>query len=240
MLDSKGFSIHIEEVMPWRIRKYADVQHRKYTFRRAMRTFVRDPSRSIGEPGGVLSELVYGWGNEAWSAGEEYLRGCLEHAFQTNGPILECGSGLSTILLGKVAQETGNVVWSLEHTTIWSKKVVDSLERYGIPSRNLCVCPLKDYGDFYWYAPPMELMPSSFSMVVCDGPPGNTKGGRYGLVSVMRSKLRHGTTIFLDDAARDHEKTLAARWADELQADCKVRGLRKPYFSITVPNQESE
>lgn len=34
-----------------------------------------------------------------------------------------------------------------------------------------------------------------FSLIICDGPPGGTKGGRSGLVPVMRSKLERSTLI---------------------------------------------
>lgn len=72
--------------------------------------------------------------------------------------------------------------------------------------------PLKDYGDFCWYDAPLESMPDSFSLVICDGPPGATKGGRYGLVPFMRDRLRSGCVILLDDAEREEERTIAARW----------------------------
>ena len=226
----------IGAAMPWRLRRYGRAQHRKYVFWRAMKRFLRDPGLSITDRSSVLSDLIYGWGNEDWSALEEYLQGCLQHAQRAEGPILECGTGLSTILLGAISQQRGNVVWSLEHHPLWGEKVASALERYGISSAHLCIRPLKDYGSFTWYDPPLDSMPDGFSMVVCDGPPGDTKGGRYGLLPVMRSKLKPGAAILLDDASREQEKKIAARWAGELRTNYDTLGSRKPYIVLRIPN----
>jgi hypothetical protein len=230
----------LETVMPWRLRSYGRAQHRKFVFWRAMRNFLRDPRLSITGQSSVLSELIYGWGNEDWSALEEYLQGCLQHAQRAEGPILECGTGLSTILLGVISQQRGNVVWSLEHQPLWGKKVASVLERYRISSAHLCISPLKDYGAFAGYDPPLGLMPNEFSMVVCDGPPGDTKGGRYGLLSVMRSRLKPGAAILLDDASRENEKVIAARWASELHTTYDIRGSRKPYILLRIPSGDQQ
>jgi len=228
----------IGAALPWRLRRYGRAHHRRYIFWRAMRKFLRDPQLSINERSSVLSDLIYGWGNEDWSALEEYLQGCLKYAQHADGPILECGTGLSTILLGAISQQRGNLVWSLEHQPLWGKKVAGVLERYGISSARLCISPLKDYGAFSWYDPPLGLMPDAFSMVVCDGPPGDTKGGRSGLLSVMRSRLKPGAAILLDDASRENEKIIAARWASELNTNYEILGSKKPYILLRIPNAD--
>jgi hypothetical protein len=58
-------------------------------------------------------------------------------------------------------------------------------------------------------------MPKQFSLVICDGPPGSTKGGRYGLLPVMGDRLPPGSTILLDDAGRADEAKLIKRWESE-------------------------
>jgi len=71
-------------------------------------------------------------------------------------------------------------------------------------------------------------------MVICDGPPGATKGGRYGLVPVMKDRLRTGSFILLDDAAREQEQEIARRWMSELDASIETIGDAKPYISLTL------
>ena len=201
-----------------------------------MKYFLRDPD-ACKQPGNpILIDLIYGWGNKSWSALDEYLASCIEHTLASQGSILECGSGLSTILLGAIAQRQGRSYWALEHTPEWAARVQRYLNRYQLNAVVLCAKPLKDYGDFCWYDAPLESMPdSSFSLVVCDGPPGATKGGRYGLVPVMRERLKSGCVILLDDAEREQERTIAARWQVELSTSFEILGSQKPYIELTLP-----
>jgi hypothetical protein len=142
---------------------------------------------------------------------------------------------LTTLVLGVIADRTGNTVWSLEHSDEWGARVRRARERYRIASVHHFVTPLRDYGNFSWYAPPLAEMPGQFAMVVCDGPPGTTPGGRYGLLPVMGSTLAPGCQILLDDAARDDEKTIAARWAADLGTKFVFHGENKPYAELIVP-----
>lgn len=179
-------------------------------------------------------DLIYGWGNQSWSAWDEYLAGCISHALVSDGPILECGSGLSTILVGAIASKRGRCHWVLEHAPDWARKVQRYLSGYDLDSVILRVAPLKSYGEFSWYDAPLQSMPDAFSLVICDGPPGGTRGGRYGLVPIMKSRLRPGCVILLDDSAREQERAIALRWESELPAESESRGSRKPYLKLTV------
>ena len=180
--------------------------------------------------------MIYGWGNEDWSGQHEYLKACLKHALISDGPILECGSGLTTILVGVVAQKSGKTMWSLEHMPQWGERVRKYLNRYRIGSVRVCIHSLKDYGDFDWYAPPLDSMPSDFALVICDGPPASARGGRYGLASVMKGKLKPGCSILFDDAARGQEQAIAKLWESELSCRCESHGSVKPYFLMKIEN----
>jgi Methyltransferase domain len=224
-------------VLPARLRGVLRAQHRKLVFRRAMRRYLRDPEAAIAPGSTVMSDLVYGWGNDFWSALEEYLVACVGAAMHADGPILECGSGLTSIVVGAIAQRTGNTMWSLEHNPEWSRRVQDRLTRYRIDAVHLLTAPLKDHSDFTWYDAPLDRMPDGFALVVCDGPPGMTRGGRYGLAPVMRDRLKPGCIILLDDAGRREERAIAERWGAELGASYELLGDRKPYVRMTLLNK---
>jgi hypothetical protein len=55
------------------------------------------PSRSM------LMDLRVGWGNEGWSGNLDFMEEVARRAATTAGPILECGSGVTTVLLGLLA-----------------------------------------------------------------------------------------------------------------------------------------
>ena len=224
----------MSSVSPSRIRRFLRAAHRKFVFRRAFRRFLTDPEACSrpGEP--VLTDLVYGWGNQSWSALDEYLAGCVHHALTTRGPILECGSGLSTVLIGAIATKRGLEHWALENTPEWAAKVQRALDTYKLASVVSCTSPLKDHGAYCWYDAPLESLPESFSLVICDGPVGSTKGGRYGLSPIMRERLAPDCVILLDDADREEEQAIASRWKDELGASLEVVGSIKPYIKMKV------
>lgn len=208
---------------------------REFVFRRAMRRFLRAPERCAHPDHAVLRDLVRGWGNEEWSALEELLAACVDQALTVDGPILECGSGLTTIVMGAIAKRRGQHVWALEHRPEWGARVQACLDRYGLDCVTLHTKPLRDHAEFSWYDPPLASMPDRFSSVVVDGPPGGTKGGRYGLLPLMRKRLAPGCVLLLDDADREGEQAVGRRWETELGAPLEIRGQRKPYFRMTVP-----
>jgi hypothetical protein len=216
-------------------RKHLRKLRRRLTFWRAMHQFKRGLSSDTRhfDPH-VLSDLVFGWGNP-WSAQLEFLISSLEHVRDAKGPVLECGSGLSTLLIGVVAQARGVKVLSLENDPPYAARVRDFLGKYDIRSVELRVAPLKSYGDFDWYeVPDLDALREKFAVVICDGPPGKTRGGRYGLVPVMLEKLTPDCTILLDDGARAEEQAIAARWKTMLSASEEVIGREKPFIRLVA------
>ncbi|WP_411725383.1 hypothetical protein [Methyloglobulus sp.] len=219
--------------VPPQIRSFLRGVSRDDVFQRAMKQFLKDPGACAYPGNPVLIDLIYGWGNEAWSAMDEFLAGCIDHALTSRGPILECGSGLSTILLGAVAKRQGQGHWVLEHKPAWANKAQRYLSEYKLDSI-IYAKPLKNYGDFCWYEVPLDRMPDSFFLVVCDGPPSRTKGGRYGLIPVLRERLKSGCVILLDDAEREAELDIAKRWEAEFDTSFNIQGTFKPYINMTV------
>lgn len=205
-----------------------------------MKQFQRSPESCTRPGNSVVSDLIYGWGNKSWSALDDYLATCIDHALNANGPILECGSGLSTILVGYIAKQRRIEYWALEHSTIWAMKTQSYLDEFNIDSVSLCVEPLADYGNYSWYDAPLESMPNRFALVICDGPPGSTKGGRSGLVPIMSEKLNIGSVILLDDAVRGFERELAERWKSELDSSIQYFSFSKPYIKLVIQGRSNQ
>ncbi|HEY5132121.1 MAG TPA: class I SAM-dependent methyltransferase [Candidatus Krumholzibacteriaceae bacterium] len=221
-------------MIPKRPRRFIRARYEAVFLRRGMSRLLalNDPS---DPPPRVLRDLVGGWGNASMSAWVDFIRAFLRCARETEGPILECGSGLSTVLLGLVAARTGKRVYSLEHHAIWADRARRVLRTYGIASVEILVSDLRSYGAYSWYDPPLDILPKNFSLVVCDGPPWDTPGGRYGLLPVMRSHLKPGCIILLDDAHRAGERAIAERWARELGTSFAIEGSDKMFARLSVP-----
>lgn len=205
---------------------------RRILFRRLLRRFRERPEAALDRPG-LLRLLTFAWGNAAWSADPTLLRAILGDALQARGPILECGSGLSTLLLGVIAQATGQPLVTLEHDRSWAERVRRELRLHAIQGVELHQGPLRSHGAFDWYDPPSSL-PPQFALVVCDGPPGNTRGGRSGLVPVMKDRLVPSTILYLDDIDRQAEQDIGKRWARELPAALTLEGRDRPFGRLIV------
>jgi len=189
--------------------------------RRAIEKIRRLPQGVVPDRA-LLSELIVGWGNEGYAANLDYLEEIAKRAVSADGPILECGSGATTILLGVLCASRQIEVWSLEHSNEWRARIVELLERSGITGSRVCSAPLVEHGEFDWYDPPLAKMPKSFSLVICDGPPGSTKGGRYGLLPIMNDRLPRGSYVLVDDASRPAESEMVERWEREFQFETQV------------------
>src|ERR1043166_1725328 len=183
-------------------------------FRNAVRQVAELPF-GVVPPRELLNELSMGWGNEGFAAQTDYLEEVSRQAARTNGPVLECGSGLTTIMLGLLAGRRGVQTWSLEHFPEWQARVTSVVERLEVPNVQICSAPLRSYGEFTWYDPPLSEMPDEFQLVICDGPPGSTPGGRYGLLPVMGKRLPARSIILLDDATRPGELECLQHWTSE-------------------------
>jgi hypothetical protein len=210
-----------------------DKMQRDMILRRAMGVFLRSPQVCAHPESDTLIRLIYGWGNELWSAWPEYLAASVTQALSSSGPILECGTGLSTLLIGAIAKRRGIPHYAFEHMPAWAAEVRTHLDRYRADTV-VCCAPLKDYGDFEWYDPPLQSLPPSFSLVVCDGPPGDTRGGRRGLIPVLGKRFKLGCVILLDDAHRLKVQKIAEEWGAVLGASFQTVGSFKPYIRMDV------
>ncbi len=210
---------HLTRFIPFRIRNATSSIIHKYSFPRALRRIAslaptQIPNRDL------LESFRAGWENESWCARTDYLEEVVKWAAVTPGPILECGSGITTILLGLVAGRRGIPIWSLEHDVNWYERMTSLLHEHRIPGVEICLAPLRNYEKYFWYDPPLDRMPASFRLVVCDGPPQlSTPGERYGLLPVMRDHLGSNTTILLDDTGA--EDSVLLRWLAERAATPK-------------------
>jgi hypothetical protein len=210
MMRLEGF----KRLVPGAVRRATRDAWRAGRWRAAMRAlFALGPGVVPGRR--LLESLREAWANDGFSADIAFLEALVAHAAGTPGPVLECGSGLTTVLLGALAGRRGVEVWSLEHDPGWFARTETVLWRHQVPGVHLCLAPLRDYGAFTWYDPPLEDLPQAFTLVICDGPPAVTPGGRYGLMPLLGDALAPDAVVLLDDAARPSEAAVLERWSRE-------------------------
>lgn len=208
-----------DDVIPWRLKQ----AFKPWQFKIALKLLNPEMPSSA-----ILRWLHNGWSNEGWSGDLAYLEAVWRETLNARR-VLECGSGLSTILLGRIADRTGAEIWSLEHLSEWQRKVNDVLANNKLPNR-VTYAPLRSYGTYEWYTLPSDL-PSDFDLVICDGPPSATRGGRYGLLPVCADRITNAK-ILLDDVERPEEQAILRDWKQEFQFDGSIEGTPGECFAV--------
>jgi hypothetical protein len=228
--------VKLKQLIPLRARVYLRERQWEWERSRALRRGIRALKAQPRGSDRVWRDLVHGW-EHGWAAGPDYLDAVAASAVAVRGPILECGSGLTTVVLAAIARRTGSPIWALEHDPSWFEVAEKALRRFGLDA-NLTLAPLEDYGEFDWYrVAPSEL--PLFSLVVCDGPPGWARGGRYGLLPVLRERLAPGCAILLDDAARPSERQVLRRWASEASLAYEIRGEERALAVVRLSQEHT-
>ena len=170
-------------------------------------------------------ELIQGfisvWDNGGWPAQLSYIKAVLEACISANKPILECGSGVTSLLASVVLKRADIEVHSLEHEKDWADEVNFYKQQANITNLYVHYCPLRSYDDYDWYTIPKNL-PDSFSVVICDGPPGATKGGRFGLLPCLINRLSKAV-VLLDDFDRPGEQAIIKKWREAWGLDIKAQ-----------------
>jgi len=158
---------------------------------------------------------------EHWSAAEDFLLLVAEHCLeQQPASILECSSGLSTLVLARCCQLNGKgKVTSLENGETFAQATRENLSALRLNDHaQVLYAPLEPQEvngrHFDWYQP--QQMPQQIEVLAVDGPPGFLqKHSRYPALPLLRDRLAPGCHIFLDDAGREDEKEITRLWCLE-------------------------
>ncbi len=179
-----------------------------------------------------LFSMQLGWGNFGYMANIRYLQEIALEVRRSRGPVLECGSGLTTILIAALTASRKTPVFALEHHEEWFNKMRNTLDSFGFDHVRVLLTPLRDFGAYDWYDVPKQTLPKGFDLVICDGPPGNIKGSRYGLIPEMNHLLSPECVILLDDANRRKEKQVIQSWEQKHGFASRKQGVFKKFASV--------
>lgn len=130
------------------------------------------------------------WGHNDWTASHELVAASIDIARQAKGPIIECGSGLTSLVMAAAGAE----VHALEHDPVWLSKVLSAKERLDLPNLHVHFAPLENH----WYSGYSKLPWKSVDIVLCDGPP-RQMSDRDILFKVMEENGCRPRMIIKDD-----------------------------------------
>lgn len=138
----------------------------------------------------TMHEAVKAWGSHYTMQPIGHLL-AFHMALRTSDPIVETGSGLSSLILGVAAEITGKSVISIEHDHEQAKRTQDMLDAAGVFTVGINVCPILKGGT---YDPPG--LPPHVGFWLHDGPLDFT--ARTTAFEMMTGHRRVGS-ILIDD-----------------------------------------
>ncbi|MGV7206268.1 O-methyltransferase [Oxalobacteraceae bacterium A2-2] len=155
-----------------------------------------------------------------WAASPDLLLALARHARdQQPRSVLECSSGVSTLVLARCMQQNGSgKVVSLEHDAGYADRTRELLRRHGLSDwAEVLHAPLRPHllhGEAWsWYDLDGLALSGPIDMLVVDGPPQAVRRmARYPAGPLLLPKLAPDGWVFLDDAERADEQAMLARW----------------------------
>ncbi|NVK30278.1 MAG: class I SAM-dependent methyltransferase [Gammaproteobacteria bacterium] len=181
--------------------------------------------------------LMLAWGNYGYAAGASYLCQIVQCAQSPEYKrYLECGTGVSTILLGVIARHCGGHLTSLEQNQHWAEHMRRVVSNLGLTQWvDVRYCPVVERsGDYDWYCVDVSEL-SDIDLVICDGPTSQTRGGRIGCLYELNHTLNAGATILLDDTHRKDEQAAIAQWSQTRPISTQTfSGLWSKHSKVTI------
>jgi len=206
-----------KKLIPRALRKCA----REYLHQRAVRRALK-PLRANGKL--TIAEIAAfhtAWGNVGFAADRDYLSHLLRLLSTANAPVLECGSGGTTLLANEIGLRRGFKIYSLEQDPEWAQPVQRALT--GRSAVTIFDSPLRTFGGYHWYDVRQTLpLPAHFALVICDGPYISESLGepsysawRYGVLPWFKQTDRTFDALLLDDVNDKRAPAILDRWKRE-------------------------
>ncbi|MFW2437772.1 MAG: class I SAM-dependent methyltransferase [Arenicellales bacterium] len=136
--------------------------------------------------------------------------------------VVEAGSGVSTLIAAYCFKRIGKgKIISLDHNEKYALQTEALISSHGLESfAKIIYAPLVDVEingtTWKWYDTSDIDIDKAINILVIDGPPRSTQSlARYPALPLFHDQLADGFRILLDDAQRNDEQKIVARWRDE-------------------------
>ena len=222
-------------VRPWIVRgqKLGQLIQRERVMREMQATLPEFPSDEL------TGKLFAAWGDTLTEERLAYVQQCLNEAVHASGPILQCGSGLLSILIGMICQHSDRPekrLWVFEHDPHWGALARAWLKDRGIKHAHIISAPAEHFDGYVWYVLDPSRLPDNFALVLSEANsalPGSTRG----VVTRMTKYLGNRCVILGRNARRPKDLKYLADWAKSQGAPFILQEGPKPYLKIALRDQ---
>lgn len=177
-----------------------------------------------------------------WAASPDVLLKLHSHIIQTKPSlIIEFGSGSTTLVIADALRQNGiGHLVSVEHSRHYADQTLYTLQSENLtPWVDLRIGELEAWADEHmnsmpdkkpsmWYPKRLLNDMTCVDLILVDGPPGGTcEFARYPALPILFECLAARGEVWMDDTARQEEKSICQRWADDYDLDLEYFSLEK-------------
>ena len=135
--------------------------------------------------------------------------------------VLELGSGVSTIIIGKALEKNGfGKLISVEHLKSEYENTNDEIKIHKL--EEVCVCNFSPLSEiqindkkYNWYSIDYDKIEKKIDLMIVDGPPTHSskEGSRFPALPLLKKYLSDDFEILVDDSKRKDEKMILDQWS---------------------------
>lgn len=206
---------------------------RQHGFDRAAKALIKGAGSAATDR--LVADLYAYWGDPLSQRDERFLRSCLAEAERADGPILQCGTSLGTLLLGAVCDREPSKdkqLWCLEADPHWSSLMRSWLTEYKICSAHVIHSRPKLFNDYVWYTLDPARLAKRYALLICDGARASAQGV-IGTLSRVEAKLEDNFVILARNVGNPADLRFIAGWAKNRNAACVVVDKEQGFIKIS-------
>ena len=163
----------------------------------------------------------------------------MAEARAAEGAILQCGSSLTTLLLGAVcdqAEQSKKQLWCLESDPHWANMTRSWLTEYQIRRAHVIQSQPRLFKNHVWYSLDPSRLAKRYHLVLCDGGRASVKGA-IGTISRIRDRLAPRFVILVRNVTSADELRELTRWAAGRDAACVLVDKAEGFVKIASREQ---
>lgn len=204
---------------------------RQYRLDRAIRRALEPAPGLVDER--VINEVCAAWGSPESYGVDGHVRALLAEVPKAHGHVLQCGAGLTTLLLAIALAHRGVHLWTLESNPQSADSVRSWLAQYQLHQAHV-VTARAELGDGgVGYALDVGRIKGPLSLVVCEASAAHP-GNAAWILPRIADRLDCRAVVMVRDVRKREEVDSVAAWCRANDASFFLRGKADRYVKVVL------
>ncbi len=213
------------------LRARASALARQYRLDRALRRALEPAPGLIDER--LIEEICDAWGSPESYAVDGHLRALLAEVPKAHGHVLQCGAGLTTVLLAVALAHRGVHLWALESNAQSAAAVRSWLAQYELNQAHVVTARAEIGRAGVGYAVDVGRIKGPLSLVICEASQAHP-GNAGWILPRIADRLDPKAVVMVCDVRKREEVDAVAAWCRASDASFVVRGKTDRYVKVVL------